>query len=183
MYVYRAGAGSKDSARVVEMLPSINIELKHDSDGLQIMLLNGEDVSDDIRLPAISVYASDVSAIPEVRQFLLGAQRELAMRSSVIMDGRDIGTVVLPDARLKIFLTATAEERAGRRFAELTEKGTKTTFEEVLKDLNYRDMNDSARTLAPLKPAPDAIILDTTGNTLDLSFELLSGIISECFNI
>ena len=183
LYVRRAGFGSKDAEAIISLLPAINIELKHDDDGLQRMLLNGADVSDEIRLPVISVYASDVSAVPEVRKFLLGAQRELAKRADVIMDGRDIGTVVLPDSGLKLFLTATAQERAGRRYIELIEKGVETTFEEVLKDMDYRDKNDAGRSAAPLKPAPDAVILDTTGNTLEQSFELLTGIIAERFGI
>lgn len=157
--------------------------MRHDENGAQRMFLNGEDVSDDIRLPDISIYASDVSAMPPVRAFLLEMQRDLARRYNVIMDGRDIGTVVLPDASLKIFLTATAEERAQRRYLELREKGVETSFDDVLRDIEYRDKNDSSRAAAPLKEAEDAVRLDTTGNTLQQSIDLLNSIIEEKFGL
>jgi cytidylate kinase len=133
------------------------------------MFLNGEDVSALLRTPEISIYASDLSAMPAVRDFLLEMQRDMARKHNVIMDGRDIGTVVLPDAELKVFLTASAEERARRRLLELMEKGVETSFEEVLRDINYRDINDSSRALAPLKAAEDAQFLDTSKLTLDES--------------
>ena len=161
------------------MLPSIEIDMRHDENGLQRMILNGRDVTTDIRLPEISIYASDVSAMPAVRAFLLEKQREFARKNSVIMDGRDIGTVVLPDADIKIFLTATAEERAKRRFAELELRGTKTTSDEVLRDINYRDLNDSTRAAAPLRPAEGAVILDTTQLTLTQSFDNICVLIEE----
>ena len=173
----RAGKASKDAAGVSTLLPGINITMCHDENGLQRMLLCGDDVTEEIRMPEISIYASDVSAMPSVRAFLLDMQRELARTHNVIMDGRDIGTVVLPDAELKIFLTAQPEERAQRRYDELLLKGVKTTYEEVLKDIQYRDKNDSSRLSAPLKPAEDAIIIDTTGNSLEESFMLICGII------
>lgn len=177
--VRNAGIGSKDEERVSALLPSIEISMRHDENGLQRMILNGKDVTDEIRLPEISIYASDVSAMPSVRTFLLEMQRHLAETNNVIMDGRDIGTVVLPDAELKIFLTAAPEERAQRRYEELKLRGVDTTFDEVLRDIQYRDMNDSSRSTAPLRPAEGAIILDTTGNTLEQSFKLIRGIIEE----
>jgi cytidylate kinase len=180
---YRAGVNSKDEAGVRALLPGLHIELRHDESGVQRMLLNGEDVSSEIRMPEISIYASDVSAMSAVRAFLLDMQRDLARRYDVIMDGRDIGTIVLPDAGLKVFLTATAEERAERRLAELQEKGVQTTYEEVLRDIRYRDENDSHRAAAPLRAADDALLLDTTGNTLEESVALLASIIKERFGL
>lgn len=177
--VYNAGINSKDTEGVKTILPSIDITMSHNDDGLQIMLLNGVDVTNEIRLPEISIYASDISAMPEVRAFLLEMQRNLSKTNNVIMDGRDIGTVVLPNAQIKIFLTASPEERAQRRYVELLERGTETTYGEVLKDIQYRDLNDSSRSTAPLKPAEDSIIVDTSGNTLKQSYELLSKIIEE----
>lgn len=174
-----AGLGSKDEAGVVSLLPSIGIAMRHDESGLQRMLLNGTDVSEEIRLPEISIYASDVSAMPAVRAFLLDMQRHFAETNNVIMDGRDIGTVVLPDADVKIFLTATPEERAQRRFEELQLRGTETTYDKVLHDIIYRDKNDSSRSVAPLRPAEGAVIIDTTGNTLAQSYELICGLIEE----
>ena len=176
---FKNSIGSKDSEMVQALLPRLNIEMRHDENGLQRMILNGEDVTSDIRLPEISIYASDVSAMPAVRGFLLEMQRHFARTYNVIMDGRDIGTVVLPDANLKIFLTAAPEERAKRRFDELVEKGVNTTFEDVLKDITYRDTNDSSRANAPLKPADDAVHLDTTGNSLEQSFYIICGMIRE----
>lgn len=177
LFVQRNGVGSKDTENVVKLLPQIRIEMKYDETGTQRMILNGEDVSDDIRLPQISIYASDVSAMPAVRAYLLEMQRSMAKTYDVIMDGRDIGTVVLPEAGLKIFLSADAEDRAARRFAELHERGIATTYVEVLKDINYRDDNDSKRAAAPLKPADDSVIVDTTGNTLNDSFKLISDLV------
>ncbi len=177
LFVQRNGVGSKDAENVEKLLPQIHIEMKYDETGTQRMILNGEDVSDDIRLPQISIYASDVSAMPVVRAFLLEMQRSMAKTYDVIMDGRDIGTVVLPNAGLKIFLSADAEDRAARRFAELHEKGVSTTYKDVLKDINYRDENDSKRAAAPLKPAEDSVIVDTTGNTLSDSFKLISNLV------
>ena len=179
LYVCRKEVASKDTAKIIELLPEIKIEMRYDESGTQRMVLNGEDVSDYIRLPEISIYASDVSAIPEVRTFLLEMQRGLAKTNDVIMDGRDIGTVVLPNAGLKIFLSAAPEERAARRFAELHEKGVSTTYKDVLKDINYRDENDSKRATAPLKPAEDSVIIDTTGYTLRDSFSYISNIVKE----
>ena len=173
----RNGVGSKDEAGVVSLLPGIELEMEHDGKGEQRMILNGEDVTDAIRTPDASIYASDVSAMPAVREFLLSMQREMAEKYNVIMDGRDIGTVVLPDAGLKVFLVADAEVRAKRRHLELLEKNAAITFEEVLRDMNLRDKNDSERALAPLKAAEDAIELDTTSLNLEESLEALCSII------
>ncbi len=162
-----AGVGSKDKEGIIALLPSVHIEMSYDDEGVQRMLLDGKDVSTEIRTPLSSIYASDVSAIPEVRTFLMDMQRNMAKRHSVIMDGRDIGTVVLPDAEVKIFLTASPEARAQRRFLELEQKGMPTPYEEVLRDIQYRDAQDSSRATAPLKPAEDSVILDTT----ELNFE------------
>ena len=177
--VKRAGIGSKDAAGVSALLPSVEIELRHDSEGRQRMLLSGEDVSDAIRTPEMSIYASDVSAIPEVRAFLMEMQRDLARKHNLIMDGRDIGTAVLPDADLKIFLVASSEARAMRRLRQLADQGIDTTFEAVLTDIEYRDKNDSSRAAAPLKPADDSVHVDNTQNTFEQSRDLISSLILE----
>ena len=161
LYVYRNGVGSRDKEKIIAMLPDISVKLAY-IDGAQHIFLNGEDVSGLIRTETISRYASDVSAIPEVRAFLLSLQRDMAKETSVIMDGRDIGTVVLPDAEVKIFMTASAEVRARRRYKELVEKGESVVFEEVLAAIITRDTNDSTRATAPLKAADDAVILDNS---------------------
>lgn len=178
VYAYRNGIDPKSAENVAEALNDINIEIKHE-DGLQRLYLNGDDVTEKIREHIISQYASDVSAIPAVRAFLLEMQREFARRDNVIMDGRDIGTVVLPDAKIKIFLTATDEDRAERRYEELMAKGQDVTFEKVLSDMRLRDAQDSSRAVAPLVPADDAITVDTTGNTLEKSIEVIKDIISK----
>lgn len=147
--------------------------------GEQRVFLDGNDVSDDIRTPAASMMASAVSARREVREFLLEMQRRLARENNVVMDGRDIGTVVLPDATVKIYLTASAEERAGRRWRELVGKGEKITFKEVYDDIVKRDYNDMHREIAPLKKAEDAVLADTTGRTLEESAELVLKIVAE----
>ena len=175
----RANVDPRDGAAVEALLPSLRITMRYDKHGLQRMFLNGEDVSAAIREPDISLYASAVSAHPPVRAFLLEMQRALARENSVVMDGRDIGTVVLPDADVKIFLTASPEDRARRRYEELRQRGAKASYEEVLKDLIIRDENDRTRAAAPLKPAPDAISIDTTGNSLQQSFALLHKTIKE----
>ena len=159
---YRRGILSRDREAVTGMLPELDFSLEYGEDGVQHMYLSGEDVSAAIRTPEISRYASDVSAFPEVRAFLMETQRSLARTHDVIMDGRDIGTVVLPDAGLKIFLTASPEARAERRLLELRLKGIEMTFEEVLSDMRLRDENDSNRATAPLRPAQDAVFVDTT---------------------
>ncbi|MGE4485073.1 MAG: (d)CMP kinase [Oscillospiraceae bacterium] len=179
LFVLRSGVASKDETAVSALLPQIDIEIRHDETGMQRMFLNGEDVSDAIRLPEVSIYASNVSAMPAVRRALMGMQRGIAEKSSVIMDGRDIGTVVLPNADLKIFLTASSEERAKRRYAELCEKNIKADYYDVLRDIEYRDKNDSTRKEAPLRAADDAVMLDTTGNSLEKSFALIKKTVEE----
>lgn len=156
------GIDPGDEAAVAAALPDLRVELAYGEDGLQHMRLNGEDVTREIRLPEVSMYASAVSAHPSVRSFLLEMQRELARTNNVIMDGRDIGTVVLPDAAVKVFLTASPEARAQRRMLELEQRGTPEPFEKVLKDIQERDWNDSHRAAAPLRQAEDAVLLDTT---------------------
>jgi len=179
--VYRRGIASGDREAVVALLPSLSISLRYGDDGVQRMYLDGEDVSAQIRLPEISIYASDVSAFPEVRSFLMEMQRSLARSHNVIMDGRDIGTVVLPDAGLKIFLTASAQARARRRLLELQQKGQDVTFEEVLRDIEYRDKNDSSRAAAPLKAAEDAVYLDSTQLDFDETCQAVETLVRERF--
>ena len=178
-YAYTKGADPSDAAAVEALLPEIHVELTYGEDGLQHMLLNGADVTREIRLPEISMYASRVSAIPAVRAFLLEMQREMARRYDVIMDGRDIGTVVLPEADVKLFLTASPEDRAMRRFLELQQRGTPQDYETLLREIRDRDENDASRAAAPLRPAEDAVRLDTTGNTFQQSLQLLLDTIKE----
>ena len=146
---------------IVAMLPELHIDMRY-VDGVQRMFLNDEDVSEEIRTPIASSYASNVGAIPEVRTYLMDMQRRMAREYDVLMDGRDIGTVVLPDAQLKIFLTASAEERARRRYKQLKEKGTEQDYETVLAEIIERDKRDMERETAPLKQADDAVLLDTS---------------------
>lgn len=164
----RKGIDTKDKPAVAATLSEISVDLVFEN-GEQKVLLNGENVSEEIRTPPASMAASDVSAVPEVRAFLFDLQRDIAKRNNCIMDGRDIGTVVLPDAQVKIFLTASPEERAMRRYKELIEKGSNVDYKDVLEDLIQRDYNDSHREIAPLKPADDGVILDTTGLNLEES--------------
>lgn len=174
---YRAGIDRKDENAVAALLPKLDIKMGYNDEGEQRMFLNGEDVSTQIRMPEISICASDVAALPSVRAFLLGLQRKTAEESNVIMDGRDIGTVVLPDADLKVFLTASAEARANRRLLELKAKGVNAEYEDVLRDIMYRDEQDSQRASAPLKQAEDAILADTTELDFEESFRLLCDIV------
>jgi len=183
LYTQRAGLDSKDITGVIALLQEIKLDMKYDEAGLQRMILNGEDVTEEIRLPQVSAYASDVSAIPRVREFLLSMQQNMAERYDIIMDGRDIGTVVLPGAELKIFITADDTARAKRRYDELIEKGINTTFDEVYKEMCQRDKNDSERAVAPLKMADNAVLLDTTNLDLEQSFDALCKLISEKFNL
>ena len=169
----------KDTGEIEKLLPTLSVEIAYNDKGEQRMILNGSDVSHEIRLPEISICASDVSSLPSVRKYLLDMQRSFAEKYNVIMDGRDIGTVVLPNADLKVFLTASAEARALRRWKDLQEKGIVSDFDDVLKDIQYRDHQDSSRASAPLKQAEDAILLDTTDLTFDESFAALSQIIIE----
>jgi len=174
---YRAGIDRKDVDSVMALLRGLSIDIRYNAAGEQCMMLNGEDVSKEIRLPEISICASDVSSLAEVRSFLLEMQRRFARENNVIMDGRDIGTVVLPDAELKIYLTASPEARAERRLKELREKGQEVSFEEVLKDINYRDEQDMNRAAAPLKKADDALLVDSSEIDFDQTFALLCEIV------
>jgi len=176
-YALTHGIDPKDSAAVTKSLPDIQVELTYGEDGLQHMLLNGQDVTKEIRLPEVSLCASAVSAHPEVRAFLLDMQRQLARTHSVIMDGRDIGTVVLPEADVKVYLTASAQARARRRCAELEQRGTPEPFEKVLREIEERDWNDTHRDVAPLRQAEDAVLLDTTELTFQESKTALLHII------
>ncbi len=178
VYCLRNNIVTNDAEGVGAVLDKIVVELKF-IDGVQHVYLNGDDVSTEIRLPEASMAASNVSAIPSVRAFLFDLQRNIAAKNNCIMDGRDIGTVVLPNAQVKIFLTADPEERAMRRFKELQEKGSNVTYEEVLEDLKVRDYNDSHREIAPLKPAEDSVTINTTGNTLEESINMVIDTIKE----
>ena len=167
-----------DDAVIATLTDDLKVELKF-IDGEQRMFLNNEDVSTAIRTPEASMAASRVSAVPKVRQYLFDLQKNLAKNNNCIMDGRDIGTVVLPDADVKIFLTASHESRAERRYKELLEKGMEATYEEVLADMVKRDYDDSHRAIAPLKQADDAILCDTSGNELQQSIDLIIRTIKE----
>lgn len=161
LYAIQCGIDTTDIKSVIKKLDEINIEIKHVSDG-QAIYLNGSDVTTDIRREDVSVGASNVAVIPEVRTKLVDMQRKMAENDNVIMDGRDICSCVLPDAQIKIFLTASVEERAERRFKELTEKGVECDIEKIKKDIEYRDKNDSTRAVSPLKKTEDAVLVDTT---------------------
>ncbi len=174
----RQGFDTKLECDIPAILEKVQIDIKF-VNGEQRVFLNGEDVSSLIRTPEASMMASAVSAKPQVREFLLEMQRKLARENNVIMDGRDIGTVVLPEASVKIFLTATVETRANRRYAELKERGSVATYEEVLEDMKVRDYNDSHRPIAPLKPAVDSVIVDTSGFEFERSVDTLYNIIKE----
>lgn len=169
-YVRKKELDPRDREAVGSILPEISIEVAY-VNGAQHVFLNGEDLGDKIRTPEMSMYASAVSAIPSVRSFLLETQKEIARKNSVIMDGRDIGTVILPDANVKIFLTASAECRAKRRYDELVAKGQKVCFEDVLREMNERDTQDSTREIAPAQAAEDAILLDNTNLTFEESVD------------
>lgn len=173
------GVSLDDTAAVVALLPTLEIELKYNDAGEQHMYLDGNDVSRDIRLPEVSMLASKVSAIPAVREFLVDMQRGMAEKYDVIMDGRDIGTVILPNADLKIFLTADVRDRARRRYEELRAKGMEKPFDEVLAEMEKRDEQDTQRAAAPLKAADDAVLLDTSGKTLEESIDEVCRLISE----
>ena len=176
---FARGLNARDESQIAPLLKTIRIDMAFDEAGGQKMLLDGKDVSREIRLPEISMYASNVSALPCVRAYLLEMQRDIARKRSVIMDGRDIGTVVLPDADLKIYLTASAEERARRRCLELSERGTPEPYEAVLREINERDEQDMHRAIAPLREAADAIRLDTSALNFDESEQALLKLIQE----
>ena len=175
----RKGVDPSSKAEVEALLKEISVEMDFSETSGQVVLLNGENVTGLIRTPEVSMTASDISALPIVREYLLGLQRNIAKTKNVIMDGRDIGTVVLPDAQVKIFLTASPESRAERRYKELVEKGEKTTVKDVLRDVIKRDYNDTNRKAAPLRPAEDSVLVDTTNLDFDGSVEAVAKIIRE----
>lgn len=178
LYVRDHGYSYEDTAAVVSLLPEIHIEVRFE-DGVQNIYLNGINPGERIREPEISMYASGVSKIPEVRAFLLETQKDIARKNSVIMDGRDIGTVILPDADLKLFMTASPETRAKRRYLELIEKGQNVTFEQVMEEMVARDAQDAGREIAPAIPADDAIMYDNSGLTFEESLDALYAFIQE----
>ncbi len=182
LYVDKKGVDPHDAKGVEALLPEINIEVRYEN-GAQHVYLNGVDHGDAIRTPKMSMYASAVSAIPAVRAFLLETQKDIARKNSVIMDGRDIGTVILPDADVKIFLTASAECRAQRRYEELIAKGQDVKYEDVLNEMNQRDHADSTREIAPAEAAPDAVIFDNSGMTPEQSAAGVINIIKQKTNI
>ncbi len=175
----RKGVDPKPSEEVEKLLSEITVDLNFNDKGEQIVLLDGEDVSEFIRTPEASMMASKISAVPSVRAYLLDLQRNMAKAHNVIMDGRDIGTVVLPDAKVKIFLTASPEARSQRRYKELCEKGMDVKYEDILKDVITRDYNDSHRETAPLKPAEDCVMVDTTELDFEQSVEKIISVIKE----
>lgn len=173
----QTGTDTKNAQLLSQMVQDIDIHITYEN-GQQLVFLDGKDVSTEIRTPDVTVGASNVAVVPVVREKMVELQREIAKNSSVVMDGRDIGTNVLPNANVKIFLTASVEDRARRRYDELKEKGTlKQTFEEVKRDMEYRDINDSSRSYCPLKKADDAILLDTTGFPLEKSVGIILDIV------
>lgn len=178
----RAGIDPKNADAVAALLPSLHLELQWTPDGVQHVVLNDDDLTGSIRQPEVSAAASQVSAVPAVRQFLLDTQRDVARTHNVIMDGRDIGTVVLPNADVKIFLSASPEVRARRRWLELQASGRPDTFEDVLKDMNERDYRDTHRAIAPLRCAEDAVKLDTSYLSLEESISEILNIIREKTN-
>lgn len=177
-YALNKNADTKSEAEILPLLSVISISLKFIG-GEQRVFINGEDISDKIRTPEISMAASAVSALPSVREFLFALQQNLAVTNDIVMDGRDIGTVVLPKAQVKIFLTATAEERAKRRWLELAEKGTEARLEDVLREVKERDYNDEHRDISPLKQADDAVLVDTTNDTLEEAVNRIAAIIKD----
>lgn len=180
LYVAEKDVDPKNAEAVSALLPQIHIEVRYE-DGAQHVYLNGVDHGDRIRTPQMSMYASAVSAIPAVRAFLLETQKEIARKNSVIMDGRDIGTVILPNADLKIFMTASPECRARRRYDELIAKGQTVNFEDVLREMNERDHQDSTREIAPAEAAPDAIVFDNSGYTVSESADAVIAMLGEKF--
>ena len=177
-YVYSVGADPNDIKLVESLLPGVNIELKY-VDGAQRVILNGEDLGDKIRMPEMSMYASAVSSIPAVRAFLLDMQKKMARENSVVMDGRDIGTVIIPDADVKVFLTASNETRAKRRTLELLSKGVDVCYEDVLADMIQRDKKDKNRDIAPAIPAADAVIFDNSVMTVEESLKEIVRLVNE----
>ncbi len=183
LFVARQGKTCSDPAQVEPLLPQVGIEMVYGKDGQQRMFLNGEDVTEAIRENQVSQYASQVSALPAVRTFLLDMQRDLARAQNVVMDGRDIGTVVLPHADLKVFLTASLEARARRRHQELAARGTPVAYETLLAEMRERDEADRSRPVAPLRQAADAVVVDTSALTLDQSLEALRRLVKERLHV
>ena len=182
LFVKEKGVDKSDREGVISLLPQIDLNMEF-TNGEQIITLNGGRVGDEIRTGEIAMYASAVSAIPEVRAFLLNTQRDIAAKNSVVMDGRDIGTVILPDAEVKIFMVASPEARARRRYLELTAKGERCTLEGVLADIIERDKNDSTRKTAPCVPASDAVIFDNSDYDVDGTVDEVIKIIKTKVNI
>jgi cytidylate kinase len=180
-YVKSKGVNPKDSVAVTALLPEISIDIKYEN-SVQHVYLNGENLGDKIRTPEMSMYASDVSAIETVRTFLLDTQREIAKNNSVIMDGRDIGTVILPHADVKIFLTASVADRAMRRVRDLENKGISANYDDVLREMTERDNNDKNRSIAPAVAAEDAVLLDNSGFEFEQSVEAVISIVNEKIN-
>lgn len=177
-HMLQQGIDPADAAAVAPLLPALTVSLAY-IQGEQRVLLNGEDISNRIRTPEVSMAASAISAIPAVRTFLLQVQRDMAATQSVVMDGRDIGTTILPQADVKIFLTASAQARAARRHAELIQKGVDTTYEAVLEDMNKRDYDDIHRPVSPLRQAADAVLVDTSNDTLEEAIARIRRIVTE----
>ena len=175
-YVREHGVAREDRDGIVSCLPRIRIEVRYEN-GAQHVYLNGEDLGDKIREPEISMYASAVSAVPQVRAFLLDTQRDIAAKNSVIMDGRDIGPVILPHAEVKIFMTASVQARARRRTAELAEKGIDAKYEDVLREMEQRDKNDREREIAPAVAAPDALLLDNSEMSIEQNVQAVLDIV------
>jgi cytidylate kinase len=178
LFVLQSSVSTSDAQGVTTLLPKITLELKFEEDG-QHVYLNGRDVSALIRSPEVSMASSQVSAIPAVRAFLLDLQKQIAANNNIVMDGRDIGTVVLPHAKIKIFLTASPQDRARRRYEEMLERGETADYNDVLADIIKRDKADSGREIAPLKPALDAVVIDTTGFELEKSLEKITSVVKE----
>ena len=182
LFAIRRGVPRERIGELIPLLPELHVGLSHDGEG-QHVFLDGEEVTGLIRTPEVSLYASAASALPAVHDKLLDLQRDLAKEYDVIMDGRDIGTAVLPDAELKIFLTASPEERARRRYIELRDKGMDVDYGDTLRQILERDHNDSTRAFRPLRPAEDAVIVDTTGKNIEETVKLLSELVEERFGL
>ena len=179
LYVHRCGVDAHDADAVAALLPKITVSLSYAVDGEQHVYLNGEDVSSAIRENVISLITSTVSKIPAVRAHLLSLQREMAASHHVIMDGRDIGTVILPGAQLKIFLFASAEARAKRRTKELISRGQEADFETILAEINARDIQDQSRETAPLVPASDAVMMDNSDMTIAQNVDAICTLLAQ----
>lgn len=178
-YALSNGVDPQETEKLINLLPNLKIQLVHNDLGEQRLLINGVDSSEEIRTPEVSEGASVVSAVPQVREWLLDTQRDFAKTQNVVMDGRDIGTVVLPNAQVKIFLTATAEERANRRYKEYLQKDAKIDYNDVLEDINKRDNRDMNRDTAPLKQSEDAVLVDTTNLNFQETLQTIVDIIKD----